>query len=336
MNKYRAAVVGTGRIGFNLENDRLREQPASHASALSSNPRISLVAGCDIDKKTLKKFSKKYPYASTYTEVGKLLQSEKPDIVSIAVDESAHLDVIRAVCRFQPRLIILEKPISPNLDDARKISSTCRRRNIPVVVNHERRFSLDYIEAQRLLTEGRIGTPQAIRANLWSGSVIWKKSAREDGSCSLLHDGTHLIDIIHFLLGTEVSKPSLDHITKNPKGEIDSLFCHALAKKIFVGLEFCGNKRVFDFGIEITGSEGKISIGNGYFKVYTRKPSPFYSGFYSLMRDGGIKRPKKTGYFSRMVANCVEFLDGKADLISPLSEGMKTMKVLYRIADLID
>ena len=49
MVKYKAAIIGTGRIGYLLQKDGKREQPASHSSALFKNNRINLIAGCDIN-----------------------------------------------------------------------------------------------------------------------------------------------------------------------------------------------------------------------------------------------------------------------------------------------
>jgi len=335
MKKYRAAVIGTGRIGFSLENDGLREQPASHASALSGHPSVTLAAGCDIDPVNLKAFHKKYPHTNIYSDADMLMRQEKPDLVSVAVDESAHLKIMETICVHRPGLVILEKPVAPNTKDAKKISAICRRFHVPVCINHERRFSIDYMEARKLLAKGRIGIIHSVRANLWGGGTVWKDSARKDGTCSLLHDGTHLVDILRFLLGKELVKAHVDHYTKNKKGDIDSLYCRLTAGKVLVNLEFCGNKRAFDFGMEFSGSKGKLAIGNGFFRVYTSKPSPYYSGFHSLARDRNVKRPFKTGYFRNMVSNCVDFLDGKNKLNSTLEEGLKTLSILYNIADLI-
>ena len=76
-------------------------------------------------------------------------------------------------------------------------------------------------------------------------------------------------------------------------------------------------------------------IGNGFLKLYERARSPFYAGFYSLKREGTVRRPETTGYFSTMVSNCVAFLDGTAPLVSPLAEGTATLETLFRIISLL-
>ena len=104
---------------------------------------------------------------------------------------------------------------------------------------------------------------------------------------------------------------------------------HGGKNKTSFDIELNGMRKYFGFDIEVAGTHGKILIGNGYFKFYERKQSPFYKGFYSLVKDVKIKRLEKTGYFSNMVQNCVDFLDGKADLVSPLKEGLKTLGFIF-------
>jgi predicted dehydrogenase len=334
---YTALLVGAGRIGFSLGLDPLREQPAAHAFALAAHRRIRLAAAMDIDPQKLGAFRKKFPGARTYTDLGAALLNETPDIVVIAVPEAAHEAVARAVCAARPRLVILEKPVAPNMKAAQAIAAAAKRYRVPVSVNHERRFSRDYIQARALLAAGALGEVHGIRGSLWSGAPVWIKGAEKTGACSLLHDGTHLVDAVRFLFGRDLPAPVIDLTRKNRAGDIVQLCLHYSAgPKPFVQLELAGNKKVFDFEIEVTGAAGRLHVGNGFFRLMRRQPSRLYSGFYSLRRDRRVKRPEKTGYFSLMVENCVDFLDGREPLVSPLVEGMKTLAALYRIATMIN
>ncbi len=330
--KLKAAVIGTGRIGYLLQKDKKREQPASHAAALAKNPRIRLAAACDIDPQKLTAWSKDYPRTACYTSAETLMQTENPDLVVVAVSESAHTEVALTVIRYKPRLVILEKPVAPEPAAAEKIRKAAARFHVPVCVNHERRFSADYLTAKRIIDNGGLGTLQRIDAHLWSGAPVWSKTCVESGNCSLIHDGTHLVDTLHFLLSTRLSDPAADRIIRDKKKAVRVLNLHYhLPRNVLLYLEFNGQSKVFDFEITVTGSEGKLVIGNGYLKQYTRAPSPFYSGFYSLKRLRGVGRPRITGYFSGMVQNCVDFLAGTSPLVSPLSEGIRALKALFEI-----
>ena len=334
---YKAAIIGTGRIGYLLQKDKKREQPASHSIALAKNKRINLVAGCDIDHEKLALWHKDYPKANIYKNFILLMENEVPDIVIIAVDETAHLDITQKVIKYKPKLIILEKPVAQNLNLAKKIKKYAESKNVPICINHERRFSKDYLILKNLLINNKIGEIHSIHASLWSGMKVWDDTCHKDGACSLIHDGTHLIDIIHFLFDIILKNPVIDKITKNKKKEVHALFLHYNIKnEKIIYIEINGNKKYFGFELEIKGSLGRIIIGNGYFKVYTSSLSPYYSNFRSLTKDKSIKRPKRTKYFSNMIQNCVNSLDGKSKLISPLVEGIKALSVLYDIVSAID
>ncbi len=335
--KYKAVVIGTGRIGYLLQKDKKREQPASHAAALSANRQVHLAAGCDINPERLALWHQDYPHAACYSSVEELMRRENPDLVVVAVSELSHLEVALTVIREKPALVVLEKPVAPNPAAAERIRKAAARFHVPVCVNHERRFSKDYRTARTIIQSGGLGTLQTVSAHLYNGSPVWSPGCGEDGGCSLLHDGTHLIDTLHFLLGRHLEKPHTPGVVGSSGSKVRALsLFYRMPGNLLVYVEFSGNSTFFDFEIRLTGTRGKLVIGNGYLKLYTVAPSPYYSGFYSLKRRREVKRPKKTGYFSGMVANCVDFLDGKAPLLSPLSEGIRTLKALYDIVGCLE
>ena len=94
--------------------------------------------------------------------------------------------------------------------------------------------------------------------------------------------------------------------------------------------EISGRSKFFGFEIILVGTEGRITIGNGIAGFEKRRPSKLYSGFYSLMPER-VKFPRKTGYFSNMIQNAVDFLDGNAPLMSTLQTGLDALKVLEDI-----
>ena len=60
MKKYKAVVIGLGKIGLKYGLDLKRTQPASHIAAIIDNPNLELTAVCDSDKESINLFIKKY------------------------------------------------------------------------------------------------------------------------------------------------------------------------------------------------------------------------------------------------------------------------------------
>ncbi|MGI5058295.1 Gfo/Idh/MocA family protein [Treponema pectinovorum] len=332
-NIYTAAIIGVGRIGFSLGFDKKREQPASHTMALFNNKQIKLVAACDFEEQKLdswKGYAKKYAQVSTFHSSEGLYQNIKDiDLITIAVNEENHeQECIRAI-EYKPKLVILEKPVALNSSQAEKIADCARFFNVPVMVNHERRFDKNYLAARLWLCQ--IGEIQSVRGELDSGLRIYSKEFEKDGTYSLLHDGTHLVDIIRFLLDVELENPTLNGVFKDEKQIVRNFCAHYTTQKIpSIDIYMSGRSKFFEFRLEILGTLGKICIGNGFTELYLRQESSLYTGFYSLKKQR-IKLPKKTGYFSGMVQNAVDFLDGQSELISSLEDAIIDLKVLEDI-----
>ena len=350
MVRYNAAVVGLGRIGFDFVLDRKREQPASHCAAYSMNKRTILAAGVDIDDARRELFHKIFPKSAVFSDIDSLFLECHPDIVSVSVSEESHLGAVQNVIAHRPRLVVLEKPVALNVADGERIIECAKSHNVPVLVNHNRRFADDYRQTKRLIDEGLLGDIHTCNAKLWAGSVIYSRDRFEHGECSLLHDGTHLIDILRFLFGDNFTCPTVtalrrsDRTVKNEQtGETETEkdlvrylgLCYTFGQTA-VNIEISGEKKYFGFELDIIGSRGRIIIGNGYYKVYTAQKSPFYDGFTSLVRQPKYKKFKKTHYFANMVTNAAEFLDGQAELVSTLEDGVGVLRDLTAIADEIE
>lgn len=332
MKQYQAAIIGTGRIGFLLGKDRKREQPAAHTAALKANNRIKLAAGCDIDGTRLALWQKENPQAKTFGHVDALLSEINADIITIAVNEDAHLSTTLKALHNHPRLIILEKPVALNSNDALKIQSVSNQLQVPIMVNHERRFSKDYQIAKKLIETNRLGKLQLVRGSLWSGMRVYSASQENTGAYSLIHDGTHLVDIVQYLLGRRLEKPAVSNIVRDNGNSVRQVQVNYFTdSNIAVSLVFSGQCKYFGFDVELRFSEGRILIGNGIFRVETKKESPHYSGFFSLLKEKKYKPAKKSGYFSNMVQNAVDFLDGNTALSSTLEDGINALIVLEEI-----
>ncbi len=340
---YTAAIIGTGRIGFTLGYDKKREQPASHTMALKKNGRIRLVAGCDTDNARLEKWSKANRRCLVYSESSQLFACQKPDIVVVAVNENSHLDVCLEAVRAHPRLVILEKPVALNVAEGRRILDEAEFHGVPILVNHERRFADDYRAAKDCIS--RIGKIMTVNARLDSGMRVYDPEKESSGEYSLLHDGTHLVDIVQHLLDSSSQDSSRilrdmrvtslvydeknRNVVRNLSVNCESEICPD------VNMSFSGRSKFFGFEVDVIGTEGRVKIGNGIFEFYHAEESTLYTGFYSLARNFKIKPPRRTGYFSNMVRNAVDFLDGKKPLLSTVRTGLETLSFIEEIVEAI-
>ena len=134
----------------------------------------------------------------------------------------------------------------------------------------------------------------------------------------------------------QLEHPFLSGIFADEKGDIRNVTALYTTKQCpCVEFVFSGRSRFFGFEVEITGTEGRICIGNGFARIYRRKSSKLYTGFYSLAADS-VHFPRKTGYFANMVQNAVDFLDGTAPVLSTLEHGICALRVLEDIKNALN
>ena len=141
--RLRCAVVGLGRIGSTLEDDRLREKPASHAGAIRANRNCALVAGCDLRPDRREAFARRWGCREVFGELGPMLEAHHPDILHLATPAETHGRLIAEAAASGIPVIICEKPLCPTAAEARKAVALCRDAGAALMVNHERRYSRD-------------------------------------------------------------------------------------------------------------------------------------------------------------------------------------------------
>src|SRR5690348_5658323 len=107
----KVAVVGVNHIG------------KIHCRYYRQNDQVELVAVCDLNEQLANAAGNEFS-TKVYTDLSKMLEQEEIDLVSIAtggVENGSHhyaptLEVIRA-----GNAILLEKPISNNIEEARSM-----------------------------------------------------------------------------------------------------------------------------------------------------------------------------------------------------------------------
>ena len=94
----------------------------------------------------------------------------------------------------------------------------------------------------------------------------------------LLHDGTHILDIIPFLTGSPLKNLKV----LKPSGTGHSLYAEAESGEASVFCEFGNSRDHLVFELELSFSEGRIRIGNGIYEEWESRPSTFYENMRSL------------------------------------------------------
>ncbi|OHB56763.1 MAG: hypothetical protein A2Y12_20515 [Planctomycetes bacterium GWF2_42_9] len=195
MSKLKAVVIGCGAIGTR-----------AHIPYLSQHSKVNVVAACDIDENACKK-AKELNVPKIYQDWEKMLDIEKPDIVSVCTPNYLHKSmVIGAASRGIH--VLCEKPMATTLADAKEMAEVVKKNDVKCMVGFTHRFMQENIKLKSIVDSGEIGTPffsqvrfaHAGPENGWSDKDWWFKKA-ESGGGSLVDMAVHAIDITHWIMG---------------------------------------------------------------------------------------------------------------------------------------
>ncbi len=327
-HKYTAAIVGTGRIGWMLENDPLRGGPCTHAGALVATGKVSLIAGADPDDRRLSAFGQAYEVDSLYPDHRLLLENHRVDILCIAAPTSAHSRIAtEAASSGKVRGIYCEKPIARTIEEAHSMIEACDRAGVALLVGHERRFGAHFIRAREMLNQGTIGRVRTVIGQALSsdpGSVL--KS--EAGGGPLLHDGTHLTDLLGFFLGpAEWVIGTLDRAHGPARIEHTAVGMVGFPEGVIAFIEGGGRRKYFAFELELQGTDGVIGVGNSPPGLWLAESSQRFTGFNELSK---VKFPEYTpnnGFVAAFEALIQEIETGKPSS-STGRDGRQALKII--------
>lgn len=252
------AVIGIGNMGKN------------HARVYFENKAVNLVAVCDINEQIGKQLSKKYN-CNYYKDYKKLYESETIDAVSIVVPNSLHKEI--AIYFLDKNVnVLLEKPISNNLADARKIINKSLKSNVIFMVGHIERYNPVVIKTNKLLKSGAIGEISSIITRRVGGLPI--DNTQSDAAVDL---AVHDIDIVNFLFNKLPDSVFMNKYSHKYKKTSDSveIFMNYSNASAYIQANWITPVKIRK--IYITGTKGYIESDyiNQEIDVYQSNPEYF-------------------------------------------------------------
>jgi len=198
----RYALIGCGRISPN------------HLAAAQAN-KLGIVGLCDIDAAMIEdkifKFKLDPSKIARYEDYLKMLDEQKPELVSICTESGKHaaiaLDCIRRGIN-----IIVEKPIALSIEDADAIIEEARKYNVKVCACHQNRFNKSVMKIREAMDQRRFGRLFYGTAHIrWNRGheyydrASWRGTWEQDGG-ALMNQCIHNIDLLRWMMGNEVTE----------------------------------------------------------------------------------------------------------------------------------
>lgn len=200
-------IVGCGNIAGGFDQARAHDAlPYTHAGAFSRDGRFRMAACVEPDENRRTEFMTAWQVPVGFSTIEEALNAgEEFDVISICSPTSCHVHDLELALHLQPKLIFCEKPVSTSFAQTENLVNACSKANIAMAVNYTRRWDPAIVKLQ-----------SDIETNCWgdlrSISALYNKG--------ILNNGSHLIDLLHFLVGSlkivSVGKPVHDFFSDDP------------------------------------------------------------------------------------------------------------------------
>ncbi|GIX41282.1 MAG: oxidoreductase [Leptospiraceae bacterium] len=289
--KWNVILIGLGRIGWQLELDKKRYHPCTHAGTLKTmRDKFCLIGVCDRNNEKIDTFLKwwyqdtKDSSIKAFTNYKDLFDFYKKnnqniDFIIITTGPDSHIEILNDAIQYQIRNILIEKPIAYHTEQLKPIKTYIEKHNINLYVNFERRYHPYYKKVKEIIDRNVFGKLKHIQ-----GKVLAPAIKRDP----LLEDAIHWLDLILWYVGIP---EILYSYRKENSFRIEEHSVHLLKKDdILIYLESGGKREYFEFIMTLDFEKGRIEIGNAGIKILRKSISSRYEKFYEL-KEIPIKIP---------------------------------------------
>lgn len=211
MSTVNVAIVGLGKMGI------------VHAALLAAMPNVRVAGMCDANR-LLTRYARRFlPDVPVVEEVSELSGLDL-DAVFVTTPVTSHFDVVSRVLGFrrQPHIFV-EKPLGRTSSQSNRMLESVQSvgaRLLVTMVGYNRRYSVTFRQAKRMLEGGAVGEPSEFLAYAFSSDFVGYTRGRR-GRLLLgdaLRDlGCHALDLIFWFFG-DMKVESVQHPVEEVQG----------------------------------------------------------------------------------------------------------------------
>jgi predicted dehydrogenase len=317
---YNALIIGAGNIGAFFDTPD-SENILTHAHAYWKHKGFNLLGFVDIDQTKSRKAASIWG-GNGYSSIEDAFKLEMIDVVSVAVPDEYHFEVLKKLSRFPVKLVFTEKPLARTLNEAREIFDLYSGKNIPVAVNYSRRFVPEIQKIKNNIEKGQYGPYMA-------GTGYYGKG--------LVHNGSHLIDLLRFFKREATGSVPISSIVDfYPDDKSISAVLSFKDKTHFTLLNAdCRSYTLFE--IDLLFEKGRIRILDSGFRIeeYKIRQNTLFKGYRNLFKTKETDTSLGNSvYFA--IDNIHNHLTKGAHLACSLEDGYKTLKTCLKIKNQSD
>ena len=192
-------IIGIGKLADIAIAPAIGKQPASHLAAVCSR---------DLDR--ARQFAERHHARAGYDDYGQMLNDPAVDVVYIASPNALHREHTLAAVD-AGKHVLVEKPLALSVADGRVMVDAAAAAGVTLAVGFHLRHKATALAARETIRRGRLGRVFLAEISVGAGKGLypyhtWRADPGLAGGGTLLHQGTHAIDLIAFLTDRAISE----------------------------------------------------------------------------------------------------------------------------------
>jgi predicted dehydrogenase len=361
MKKLGIGMIGYGGIG-RVHVMAYRAIPFHYGLPAD---KINIVGVATTRSETAEKAAREIGCEIWTTSYRELLARDDVDVVDCCVPNHMHEEIVVTAAE-AGKHIYCEKPLAMNVAQGQRMVAAAEKARVKTQMTFNFRFFPAITRARQLVQEGFLGRVFSFRGRYYRSSYIssakplsWRLRREISGGGALFDLGSHVLDLIYYLLGEFGSvQATLDTLIKerpiaagsSQKGQVDVDDIALLHTRMadgtlgLVEISRMGTGATNDLQIEVFGDKGALRFNAAdpsWLEVYdvreAGQPLGGMRGFRRLetvQRYEGQKAPdwSMAPSFGRTHAECqYQFLKAISDGLDPsptLADGLHIQEVM--------
>lgn len=314
-------IIGCGNIAGGFDHERPDTAlPYTHVGAYQRHGGFVVTACMDPDTVRCADFSRRWQIPACYNDLQSLIANEQDvDIVSICSPNALHGPQLDAVLAMRPKLVFCEKPLTDSVPLSEHIVKRYAEAGVLLAVNYTRRWAPDVVAHAAALQRGDWG-------RLRSASGIYTKG--------IAHNGSHLVDLLHLMLGSLVVEAAglgtADHWPDDPS--VTALLRSSNGVPVTLSVGDARDYALFEMEVVTEMGALKMEDGGSHWRIRRVVDDARFAGYRHL--DRGREQP---GEYDKAMLSAVANLYDAVTRGTPLAcTGTEALAAQRLCADIAD
>lgn len=333
MEKVRVGIVGMGRMGI------------THFSIINSHPKVKVVSVSDTSKMILDYLSKYINGIKVYDDFEAQLDAGDLDGIIVSTPSSLHYKICKKALE-RNISVFCEKPFTTDPAQAAELAEGFKKAGLVNQVGYTNRCWDSFNKMKEILESGILGNIIHFKAEMFSSTIIkpqteksWR-SKRENGGGATYEMGSHVIDLIHYLIGVpdRIEGSSLSQIYSKTVEDIVTttmLYNDGKVGQLYVNWSEQTYRKPM-IKLELFCEKGKIMADHYAIKYFLFDDQKDYIKGWHFLNYTDLYRPvpfyvRGGGFTTQLYRFADKILDGNVECPCTFEDGAKAQATIHNI-----